>query len=117
VLAVGLALIGMYVAWTLYGARSRPVPSNAALQDTLEHKFWFDELYDIIFYKPAVLLTRGLRRGVEEPLIGGSISGVTIGARETAGAVGEAQTGYLRSYALAIALGVAILVVVFVSVQ
>jgi NADH-quinone oxidoreductase subunit L len=116
-LAVGLGLVGMYVAWTLYGARSRPVPRNAALQSTLEHKFWFDELYDLIFYKPAVLLTRALRRGVEEPLIGGSISGVTIGARETAGAVGEAQTGYLRSYALVIAFAVAILVVVFVTVQ
>jgi NADH-quinone oxidoreductase subunit L len=116
-LAVGLGLAGIFVAWTLYGARSRPVPRSAALQETLEHKFWFDELYDLIFYKPAVLLTRGLRRGVEEPLIGGSISGVTVGARGTAGAVGGAQTGYLRSYALAIALGVAILVVVFVSVQ
>ncbi len=116
-LAVGLGLVGMFVAWTLYGARTRPVPRNAAVQETLEHKFWFDELYDLIFYKPAVLLTRGFRRGVEEPLIGGSISGVTLGARETAGAVGGAQTGYLRSYALAIALGVAILVVVFISVQ
>ena len=73
-LAVGLGLLGMYVAWTLYGARSRPVPRNAGVQDALEHKLWFDELYDLIFYKPAVLLTRGLRRGVEEPLIGGSIS-------------------------------------------
>jgi NADH-quinone oxidoreductase subunit L len=93
------------------------VPRSAGVQETLEHKFWFDELYDLIFYKPAVLLTRAFRRGVEEPLIGGSISGVTVGARETAGAVGGAQTGYLRSYALAIAAGVAILVVVFVSVQ
>ncbi len=116
-LAVGLGVLGIFVAWTLYGARSRPVPRNAGIQDTLEHKFWFDELYDLIFYKPAVLLTRGFRRGVEEPLIGGSISGVSVGTRETAGVVGEAQTGYLRSYALAIALGVAILVVVFVSVQ
>jgi NADH-quinone oxidoreductase subunit L len=116
-LAVGLGLIGIFAAWTLYGARSRPVPRNAALQETLEHNFWFDELYDLIFYKPAVLLTRGFRRGVEEPLIGGSISGVTLGTRETAGAVGGAQTGYLRSYALAIALGVAVLVVVFISVQ
>jgi NADH-quinone oxidoreductase subunit L len=116
-LAVGLGVLGIYFAWMLYGARSRPVPRNAAVQDTLEHKFWFDELYDLIFYKPAVLLARGFRRGVEEPLIGGSISGVSVGTRETAGVVGEAQTGYLRSYALVIALGVAILVVVFVSVQ
>ena len=117
VIAVGLGLIGIYGAWVLYGARSRPVPRNAAIQNALEHKLWFDELYDLIFYKPAVLLARGLRRGVEEPVIGGSITGVSIGTRETAGVVGEAQTGYLRSYALAIAFGVAILVVVFVSVQ
>jgi len=116
-LAVGLGLVGMGIAWLLYGARRRPVPRNAAVQDTLEHKFWFDELYDLIFYKPAVLATRALRRGVEKPLIGGSISGLTLGARETAGAVGEAQTGYLRSYALAIALAVAVIIVVFVSVQ
>ena len=115
--AVGLGLVGIYAAWVFYGTRKRPVPHNEGVQDTLEHKFWFDELYDLIFYKPAVLLTRALRRGVEQPLIGGSISGVSAGTRETAGAVGGAQTGYLRSYALAIAFAVAILVVVFVSVQ
>ena len=46
-----------------------------------------------------------------------AVDGVTVGARNAGGAVGDAQTGYLRSYALAIALGVAILVVVFASVQ
>jgi NADH-quinone oxidoreductase subunit L len=116
-LAVGLGLVGIYTAWVFYGARRRPVPSMPSLQEILEHKFYFDELYDLLFYRPAVLLARGLRRGVEEPLIGGSITGVSAGARETAGVVGGAQTGYLRSYALAIALGVAVLVVVFVSVQ
>jgi NADH-quinone oxidoreductase subunit L len=116
-LAVGLGLAGIYAAWVLYGARTRPVPHLEGVQETLEHKLWFDELYDLIFYRPAVLLTRAFRRGIEEPLIGGSISGVTLGAREAGGAVGEAQTGYLRSYALAIAAGVAILVVVFVAVQ
>ena len=42
-LAVGFGLVGMFVAWTLYGARSRPVPRNPAAQNLLEHKFWFDE--------------------------------------------------------------------------
>ena len=89
----------------------------ASIQETLEHKFWFDELYDKVFYEPAVALTRLLRRGVEEPLIGGSITGVTLGAREAGGALGDVQTGYLRSYALAIAAAVAVLVVVFITVQ
>jgi NADH-quinone oxidoreductase subunit L len=117
VLAVALGLAGIWLAWVFYGARSRAVPRSPFAQETLEHKFWFDELYDLIFYKPAVLLTRALRRGVEEPLIGGSITSVSVGARETGGAVGEVQTGYLREYALAIAAGVAILVLVFVAVR
>jgi NADH:ubiquinone oxidoreductase subunit 5 (subunit L)/multisubunit Na+/H+ antiporter MnhA subunit len=87
------------------------------LQRTLEHKLWFDELYDVGFYRPAVLLSSLLRRGVEEPLIGGSLEGVTLGAREAGGAVGDAQTGYLRSYALVIAAALAVLVVVFITVQ
>jgi NADH-quinone oxidoreductase subunit L len=116
-LAVGLGLIGIGVAWMLYGARRRPVPRWAAVQETLEHKLWFDEAYDLVFYRPAVFLTGIFRRGVEEPLIGGSISGVTFGARGAGGVLGEAQTGYLRTYALAIAGAVAILVVVFVAVQ
>jgi NADH-quinone oxidoreductase subunit L len=116
-LAVALGLAGIWLAWTYYGARRQAVPRSPFWQETLEHKLWFDELYDLVFYRPAVLLTRAFRRGIEEPLIGGSISGVTAGAREAGGAVGEAQTGYLRSYALAIAAGVAVLVVVFVGVR
>ena len=117
VLAVGLGAVGIGVAWMLYGSRKWAVPHVLAVQQALERKFWFDELYDLVFYKPAVLAAGLLRRGVEEPLIGGSIDGVTLGAREAAGAVGEAQTGYLRSYALAIAGAVAVLIVVFVTVQ
>ncbi len=116
-LAVALGLIGIGVAWSYYGSRRRPVPHRPAVQDTLEHKFWFDELYDLVFYRPALFLTGGLRRGVEEPLIGGSISGLTVGTHEAGAAVGDAQTGYLRTYALAIAGAVAVLVVVFVAVQ
>jgi NADH-quinone oxidoreductase subunit L len=116
-IAVALGALGIWVAWVFYGARSRAVPRLPALQLALERKLGFDELYDLVFYKPAVLVSGLLRRGVEEPLIGGSIEGVTLGAREAAGALGEAQTGYLRSYALAIAAAVAVLVVVFISVQ
>ena len=117
-IAVSLGALGIWVAWVLYGARTRPVPRFAAVQRALEHKFWFNKLLpDLVFYKPAVFVSGLLRRGVEEPLIGGSIDGVTLGAREAAGVLGEAQTGYLRTYALAIAGAVAVLVVVFITVQ
>jgi NADH-quinone oxidoreductase subunit L len=116
-LAVGLGLVGIALAWLFYGTRRRELPRAAAVRDVLEHKFYFDELYDFAFYRPAVAVSRLWRRGVEEPLIGGSITGVTVGARRAGLLASEAQTGYLRSYALAIAFGVAVLTVVFVAVK
>ena len=116
-LAVTLGVLGIGIAWFFYVARKRELPRAATTRDILEHKLYFDELYDTIFYRPAVWLSGALRRWIEEPLIGGSIAGITFGARRVGGALGEAQTGYLRSYALAIAAAVAVLIVVFVAVQ
>jgi NADH-quinone oxidoreductase subunit L len=115
--AVAAGVAGIGVAWTLYGVRRRPVPRQAFVQRALEHKFYFDELYDALLYRPAVLVVGYLRRWFEEPVIDGSIEEVVDVAQETGAAVGGAQTGFLRSYALAIALSVAVMVVVFVSVR
>ena len=117
IVAVGLGLAGIALAWVLYSAKTRVVPTMAVAERALQHKLYFDELYDLLFYRPAVLVTRAFRSTIEGPLIGGSIRGVTLGARGAGAAVGRAQTGYLRSYALAIALSVAALVLVFVTVR
>jgi NADH-quinone oxidoreductase subunit L len=115
ILAVGLGLAGIGVAWMFYGAEGRERP--VFLRRTLEHKFWFDELYDAIFYKPAAALARAFSTFVERPLVGGSILGVTGGVRGLGTAVGKAQTGFLRTYAIAIASGLALLAIVFLSVK
>jgi NADH-quinone oxidoreductase subunit L len=114
VLAVSLGLAGIAVAWWLYAARRSPVPRPLAL---LEHKFYFDELYDLIFYKPAAALAALLRRGVEEPVIEGSLTATGIVTREAGEETARIQTGLLRTYAFAIAGSVAVLIVVFLSVR
>ncbi|MBA2462408.1 MAG: NADH-quinone oxidoreductase subunit L [Actinobacteria bacterium] len=117
-LAVGLGLLGIWIAWLFYYREpARELPRAYAAQQALEHKLYFDELYELVFYRPAVWISRLWRRTIEEPLIGGSIAGITLGARRAGGALGETQTGYLRSYALAIAGAAAVLVVVFLAVQ
>ena len=55
-LAVGLGLAGIGVAWLIYAEHSVRAPRFAQVQTLLEHKFYFDELYDLLFYRPAVLL-------------------------------------------------------------
>jgi len=117
VLAVALGLAGAGIAWLLYGARTRPVPRRPALQRLLEHKFYFDEAYDLAFYRPAAALAVVWGRLIEGPVIGGSMTGIAGGTRELGVRLGQAQTGFLRTYALAIAGGLAILALVFVSVR
>jgi len=116
-LAVGLGLAGIGIAWRLYGAGRREVAAPRAVRHALEHKLYFDELYNGLFYWPASGIARAFRSLVEGPLIGGSVTGVSSGARGLGRGVGHAQTGYLRTYALAIAAGVAVLALVFVSVR
>ena len=116
-LAVGLGIAGIALAWWLYSARARPVPRSRALQTLLERKFYFDEAYDLVFYRPAVWLARTARRLIEEPVIAGSLTGVAFGARRAGGEVAETQSGLVRAYAILLAMGVATLALVFVWVR
>jgi NADH-quinone oxidoreductase subunit L len=116
-LSLLLGLCGIGVAWALYGARRLAIPRVAWAQRTLEHKFYFDEAYDAVFYEPAVSLAKLLRRGVEEPLIADSGRDLGDDTRDLGGIVARAQTGLVRTYALAIASGVAVLAIVFVVLK
>jgi NADH-quinone oxidoreductase subunit L len=116
-LAFVLGLAGIGVAWVLYGARTRPVPRLAFAQRTFEHKFYFDELYDALFYTPSVWIARMLGRAVEEPLIADTGRDLGEDTRDLGGLVARTQTGLLRTYALAIASSVAVLAIVFVAVK
>jgi NADH-quinone oxidoreductase subunit L len=116
-LAFVLGLGGIGVAYLMYGVRTFAVPRFAFAQRTLEQKFYFDELYYALFYAPSVFIARLLRRGIEEPLIADSGRDLGDDTRDLGGLVARAQTGLLRTYALAIASSVAVLAIVFVAVK
>src|SRR3989449_4025551 len=86
-LALSLGLGGMYVAFLFYGPRRIPVPRFALPQRVLEHKFYFDELYDALFYRPAVWSAKALHRWVERPLISDSARELGDDARDLGGLV------------------------------
>jgi NADH-quinone oxidoreductase subunit L len=112
--AILVGLAGIAVAWAIYGASRARAPRSLAL---LEKKFYWDELYDLVWYRTGDLAARGFYALVEAPLIGGSIAAVTgavgLGSRE----LSVAQNGLVRSYALALAGGLAVLAVVFLAVR
>jgi NADH-quinone oxidoreductase subunit L len=113
-IAIAVGLAGIAVAWAIYSAKRAEAPKAVAL---FEHKFYWDELYDLLWYRTADLATRGLYALVEQPLIGGSLTalsnGVGLGSRE----LGRAQNGLVRSYELALAGGLAVLAVVFLAAR
>jgi len=117
ILAVALGLGGIALAWVLYGARTSTVPRYARVQQVLEHKFYFDELYDAAFYRPAVFVARGLGRWIERPLVFGSVRELSEGIRGLGLDTSKLQTGLVRTYALAIAASIAVVTLVFVTVR
>jgi NADH-quinone oxidoreductase subunit L len=117
ILSVGLGLAGILLAWQLYGVRRAPLPEARFWRDLLEHKFYFDEAYDFVLYRPASATAHFVTRFVEGPLVLGSVGGVATATRSVAGHFREAQTGLVRTYALALASSVAALLLVFVLVR
>jgi NADH-quinone oxidoreductase subunit L len=117
IVSVGLGLLGIWTAWLVYGARRVPVPSLRPARVLLEHKFYFDEAYDLVFYRPAAFVARALRDWVEEPVVTGSLSEIADSTRAAASRVTQVQTGFLRTYVLALAGGLAVLMVVYVAVR
>jgi NADH-quinone oxidoreductase subunit L len=115
-IAVSLAFVGFLLARRAFRA-GRQIVTNAGIWRVLEHKFYFDEMYDSLFSKPAAALAVALRRNVEEPVVERSLDEIGAGTLQVGGEVARVQTGLLRAYALAIAFAVIVMVVVFVAVR
>ncbi len=84
------------------------------LHDFLEHKWYFDELYDAVFVRPMATLGSFGRRVVETDFVQGFIVGGATGIVRVGTSFARAiQTGYLRAYALLLLLGAAGLLLYF----
>ena len=106
-------LAGIAVAWAIYSERTIAIPAAPFWRRTLEEKFYFDALYDRLFYAPAAAIANVLRRELEEPVIlqtGPDLGQTTL---EAGGLVRRLQTGLLRTYVLFLAAGAAAVVLAF----
>ncbi|MFZ1345287.1 MAG: NADH-quinone oxidoreductase subunit L [Tabrizicola sp.] len=108
-------LIGFVMAWLFY-IRDPSLPRRLAAQQRplylfLLNKWYFDELYDVIFVRPAKWLGNFLWRRGDGDVIDGSLNGVALGIIPYfTRLAGRAQSGYLFHYAFAMVLGIVALV-------
>jgi NADH-quinone oxidoreductase subunit L len=110
-----MGVTGIALAWLLY-IRSPDLPARIAgsvrpLYLFLLNKWYFDELYEAIFVRPAMALGFGLWRGGDEGIIDRfGPDGIAASTLATARRAVRLQTGYVYHYAFAMLIGVVLLV-------
>ena len=71
-----------------------------ALQRLLEHKYYFDELYDAIFVRPLDRSAEAGEKLVEKPVLEGSLEEVGVATTAGAASLSLVENGYFRAYML-----------------
>jgi NADH-quinone oxidoreductase subunit L len=109
--AAVLGISGAYLAYIVSPEMpARMIEAFRGVWLFLYNKWYFDELYDFLFVRPAFWLGRGLWKGGDGAVIDGlgpdGIAATTIAAARRAGRL---QTGYVYHYAFAMLIGVVIL--------
>ena len=106
---------GLILSWVFYIARP-DLPGRLAAQQRplylfLLNKWYFDEIYDAIFVRPAMALGRFFWKKGDGVVIDGTLNGVAMGVIPwLTRLAGRAQSGYLFHYAFAMVLGMALLI-------
>ena len=107
-----MMLVGLYVAYHMYivdkTAPARLARVNPLLYRFLLNKWYFDELYDFLFVRPAFWLGRLFWKGGDGFVIDGmGPDGVSARVLDVTRNVVRLQTGYIYHYAFAMLIGVA----------
>jgi NADH-quinone oxidoreductase subunit L len=112
ILPTVMMLVGFVIAWHFY-IRRPDIPVELARQHDwlyrfLLNKWYFDELYDLIFVRPTKRLGRLLWKSGDGWLIDGfGPDGVSARVLDVTRNVMRLQTGYLYHYAFAMLIGAA----------
>ena len=107
-------LIGAGVAYVMYIRRpdlpGKLAAQNPGLYQFLLNKWYFDELYNTIFVKPALWIGRAFWKGFDDWLIDDKITeGLGRRVQNVTSWVTRLQSGYVYHYAFAMLIGIAAL--------
>jgi len=117
--AATLAMVAGFALAYLYYIAAPSLPATTArafrpIYLFLLNKWYFDELYDWLFVRPAFWIGRLLWKQGDGAIIDGlGPDGIANRVLWTAGRVVRLQTGYVYHYAFAMLIGVALIVTAF----
>jgi NADH-quinone oxidoreductase subunit L len=113
-----LAILGIAAAYFVFirnaGMTLRLRERYGRLHDYLLNKWYFDELFDLVFVRPGAALGRFGRNVVESAFVQGVLVGGAVGIVRAGSALARSiQTGELRAYAALLLAGVSVLILYF----
>jgi len=76
----------------------------------LERVWYWDDAYDTTLGRPSTRLARASATFVDPVVIDGAVMGTAVAVRQGARRLRLLQNGYVRSYALSMAIGLALLI-------
>lgn len=108
-------VLGFLLAYIMYilkpTAPAALAKQQRGLYAFLLNKWYFDELYDLIFVKPAKALGNFLWKKGDGTIIDGTINGLAMGIIPwITRLAGRAQSGYVYHYAFAIFIGLVVMI-------
>ncbi|QRV02982.1 NADH-quinone oxidoreductase subunit L [Arcanobacterium phocisimile] len=99
--------IGVALAWKMYVASAVPklAPHSSALVRAARADLYQDAVNENLFMKPGIAVAAGTEVA-DQTIVDGGIEGLAQATRSSGTLVGKLQTGYVRTYASWITLGV-----------
>ncbi|MGI4870838.1 MAG: NADH-quinone oxidoreductase subunit L [Janthinobacterium lividum] len=112
-ISVAVAIAGIILAYVQYVARAqRPAEDEAqrsAPESLVYHKYYVDELYNVLFVKPVIALSRGLYKFVENGIIDPIANGVGRITLASGSLLRYVQTGSVETYLILMVLGIVLI--------
>ena len=107
-------IIGFVSAWFMYIKRpdlpGKLAAANPGLYKFLLNKWYFDELYNTVFVRPALWIGNAIWKGFDDWLVDGKVAeGLGRRVQNVTSWVVKLQSGYLYHYAFAMLIGIAAL--------
>ncbi len=119
---VAMAAGGFALAWLMYigrpGMADRWARAFRPLYLLSYNKWYFDELYDRLFVRPAFIIGRGLWQSGDGAIIDGvGPDGIAAATQNLSRRASALQSGYVYHYAFAMLIGVVLFITGYIYVQ
>ncbi|MBN7318196.1 NADH-quinone oxidoreductase subunit L [Mycobacteroides abscessus subsp. massiliense] len=116
-ITVAVVLCGVGIAYRIYRADiPETAPQGSALTVAARRDLYGDAFNEAVFMRPGKRLTRGMVL-VDDRVVDGMVNGVASTLGAVSGWVRQLQTGHVRSYALSMCAGAAVVVAVLMAVR